>query len=200
MFTDNVRKTKINEEVLQMNTNYEEKSNRVLHWKCRDEVYKNGELIDVIEGENLVVDKCSVLIAGLLGLKSAQTPSGIQYWAIGSGSASWDDLWGSATPPTPAANTTQLVAEIYRKAITASNIKFVDGSGNEVADTNPTNRIKITVTISEAEGNGNWREFGLFGGNATASANSGFMLNHKMHRVLSKTSEISVTRSIILEF
>lgn len=171
--------------------------NTKLHWHCKDEIYKNGVLVDTIESSNLVVDKCSVLLAQLMSMKNT---NGIQYWAIGSGSAAWDEQWGTPSPPTPSASTVKLVNEIYRKAITSSDIKYVDSEGTEYPDTTPTNMIKITIVVGESEGNGDWREFGLFGGGATATRDSGLMIDHKIHKILSKTSEISVTRSIVLEF
>lgn len=169
--------------------------NPKIHWSCRDEVYKNGELIDVIESSNLVVDSCSVLLAGLMSMKNT---NGIQYWAIGSGSATWDEMWSTPSTPTPVPTATKLTAEIYRKKINASDIKYVDEAGED--SSSPTNRIKITIIVSESEGNGDWREFGLFGGGATEAKDSGIMIDHKIHKILSKTSEISVTRSIVLEF
>lgn len=168
-----------------------------IHWTCKDEIYRKGELVEVIEGHNLVVSSCSKLLAGLMGGKIT---NGIQYWAVGSGNTAWDAQWGTATPPTPADSDIKLLAEITRKAITAANIKFVDASGNELADSTFSNRIKITVAFAENEGNGDWREFGLFGGNATATKDSGILIDRKLHKILSKTTDISVTRSIILEF
>ena len=83
---------------------------------------KTGEVIEERVYNNLVVDKCSVLIAGLM--KGALT--GIQYFAVGSGSSSWSN----SSLPSPATTDTQLLAETYRKAITANDIKFIDSNNN----------------------------------------------------------------------
>ena len=54
-----------------------------------DKIYdKNGNLIKVIEGHNLVVTSFVKLVMALC--KGESGYSGIQYWAIGSGDAEWD--------------------------------------------------------------------------------------------------------------
>ena len=120
---------------------------------------KTGELIEERVYNNLVVDNCSVLIAGLM--KGAL--NGIQYFAVGSGSASWNN----ASLPSPATTDAKLLNETYRKAILGTDIKFIDA--NNVASANPTNRLEIKVTFNESEANGELRELGLFGGNATGT-------------------------------
>lgn len=150
-----------------------------------DRIYKNGELVDVIEGHNLVVLNVLKLIMSLLKKQSGYT--GIQYWAVGSGDPSWD-----SNMPTPDVSATRLTNEIGRVAIPASEIVFLDNSYN-VSPT-PTNIIQITHTFGENDCNGTWREFGLFGGNATTSANSGLIINKRHHAVITKTSEMTVER------
>lgn len=168
------------------------------HWAWEDKIFnRKGELIDVRKGYNLVVANCSVLLAGLMGLKFGT--NAIRYWAMGTGSGTWDDQWETPSPPEPDYDDNLLVSELYRIPVTAANIEFVDDSNNVVAG--PTNRIKVMVTIPESDGNGPWREFGLFGGpTASVSLNTGLMINHKLHKLLNKTSEISVQRTLIIEF
>lgn len=151
---------------------------------------KTGEVIEERVYNNLVVDKCSVLIAGLM--KGALT--GIQYFAVGSGSSSWSN----SSLPSPATTDTQLLAETYRKAITANDIKFIDSNNNE--SSTPTNRLQIKVTFNESEANGELRELAIFGGGATATKNSGYMLNRKIHALIYKTSGMKLERIIRFTF
>ena len=92
----------------------------------------------------------------------------------------------------PVVTENRLTKEIGRKAIPASAITFLD-SNLEVTST-PTNMIQVVLTFEENDCNGTWREFGIFGGNATASANTGILINKKHHSVLTKTSDMIVER------
>lgn len=152
-----------------------------------DKIYKNGKLIDVRVGHNLIVN--SFLNLAMALMKGENGYSGIQYWAIGSGADSWD-----STTPDPAANATQLTNEIGRVAILPAEIKFVNAEYEE--SVNPTNILQIEHTFGTADCNGKWREFGLFGGNATATTNSGILINKKHHAVLTKTSDMTIDRTM----
>ena len=152
-----------------------------------DKIYKNGVLVETRKGHNLVVNSFLRLVMCLL--KNQTGYSGIQYWAVGSGASSWDN-----ETPTPDVNATRLTAEIGRVAIPASEITFLDSNYNEVS--NPTNIIQIKHTFGVSDCNGTWREFGIFGGNATATTNSGLLINKRHHSVLTKTSEMTVERTM----
>jgi len=152
-----------------------------------DKIYKDGVLIETRVGHNLVVSQALKLIMSLI--KNQSGYSGITYWAVGQGSSSWD-----SSTPGPTLNDVKLTSEIGRVAIPASEIKFLDGSGNETA--NPTNVIQITHTFGVNDCNGSWREFGIFGGNATTSADSGLMINKRNHAVINKTTDMSVERTM----
>jgi len=151
---------------------------------------KTGEVIEERKYNNLVVDNCSVLIAGLM--KSSL--NGVQYFAVGSGSSSWNN----ASLPSPVATDTKLLAETYRKAITPADIVFLDSSNEESLQ--PTNRLQITVTFNEDEANGELRELAIFGGNATSTKDSGYMLNRKIHPLIYKTSGMKLERIIRFTF
>lgn len=153
--------------------------------------YKNGK-VEVREGQNLIVTGIFKLITTLLSSKGGY--SGLQYWAVGEGLSSWN----SSAPPEPSENDTQLVKEIGRKQLSTSDITWVDDSGSN--SVTPTNRLKVRVTFGYNDCTGTWREFGLFGGNATTSANSGIMINHKNHGVIVKTTEMEIEREIIFTF
>lgn len=151
---------------------------------------KTGELIEERVYHNLVVDSCSVLIAGLM----KGVLSGIQYFVVGSGSSAWSN----SAPPSPATGDTKLLNEIFRKPVTKNDVIFIDSNNDESSV--PTNRIQIKVTFEESEANGELRELGLFGGNATATKNSGYMLNRKIHGLIYKTSGMKLERIIRFTF
>lgn len=152
-----------------------------------DKIYKNGVLVDEIHGHNLVVNSFLKLVMALL--KRQEGYSGATYWAIGSGATLWD-----SELPSPTLDEIKLTNEIGRKSISASEIKFVDSTFNE--SSTPTNIIQITHTFGPEDCNGEWREFAIFGGNATSTANSGIMINKRTHAVINKTSEMTVERTI----
>jgi len=197
MFKDNFSKTisssdslvlapAIDEEV--MNTNFDERK----HWKVTDKItYPDGR-VEVRNYVNTVVDDCSRLIASLM--KGQNGYKGITYWAVGSGAGTWDN----ANPPAPAVGDTKLFNETFRKAINASDITFLDSNDNPT--TSVTNKLQIKVTFTEEEANGELREFGLFGGNATSTKNSGIMINRKTHGLIYKTSGMTLERTIRIVF
>ena len=150
-----------------------------------DRIFKNGVLVEERVGHNLVVNTALNLIMALLKRQSGY--SGIQYWAVGSGASSWD-----SGLPSPTAGDTRLTAEIGRVAISPSEIVFLNG--NLQVSSTPTNIIQITHTFGVNDCNGKWREFGIFGGNATASANSGIMINKRHHSVITKTTDMTIER------
>ena len=151
--------------------------------------HRDGRVEEIDRGHNLVVNSMLPLLQCLL--KNDTSYKGIQYWAVGSGSASWD-----SSAVSPQLTETTLTKEIGRKAIAASNIKFLNSSFKET--TTPTNIIEVTTTFDYNECNGAWREFGLFGGKATSTLNSGTMINKKHHAVLTKTSDMIIERRIRL--
>lgn len=148
---------------------------------------KDGNLVDVIEGHNLVVNSFLKLVMALA--KGESGYGRISYWAVGSGNSSWD-----SNTPDPEINATRLTAEIGRVAIAASEIKFLTAEHNE--SSSPTNIIQIKHMFGPSDCNGKWREFGLFGGNASATINSGFMVNKRHHGVITKTADMSIERTM----
>lgn len=152
-----------------------------------DKIYKNGVLVDTIVGHNLVVNSFLKLV--MLMLKNQSGYKGATYWAIGSGADSWDN-----NAVSPSVGETRLTNEIGRVAIPASEIVFLDQNYNVTST--PTNIIQITHTFGTADCNGKWREFGIFGGNASSTANSGLMINKRHHGVITKTNEMTVERTM----
>lgn len=150
-----------------------------------DRIYKGGVLVEERIGHNLVVNSFLNLVMCLLKQQSGYT--GLQYWAVGSGASSWD-----SSMPTPDIKATRLTSEIGRVAISPSDMVFLNEDYEPV--NTPSNILQITRLFTERECNGVWREFGIFGGNATTSFNSGIMINKRHHPVLTKTEEMQVER------
>lgn len=150
-----------------------------------DRIYKGGVLVEERVGHNLVVNSFLNLVMCLLKQQSGYT--GLQYWAVGSGASSWD-----SSMPTPDIKATRLTSEIGRVAISPSDMVFLNEDYEPV--NTPNNILQITRLFTERECNGVWREFGIFGGNATTSFNSGIMINKRHHPVLTKTEEMQVER------
>lgn len=153
--------------------------------------YADGRVEVKDWNRNMIVNGIAKLVACLMKKHSGY--DGLEYWAIGQGLESWDDAL-----PTAKATDERLTSEIGRKAIPASAITFVDVNGQPT--TGITNRIQITLEFKENECNGKWREFGIFGGNATGTTNSGIMINHKIHELITKTSAMTIERKIRFTF
>jgi len=166
--------------------------NRSIIGEFTDTIYHADGRVEVIEGRNTIINDIGKLIACLFKGHSGYGRLG--YWAVGSGSDSWD----LQNPPTAQATDTGCVNEIGRKAIQASDIKFIDSENRESSSV--TNRIQITVTFTENECNGVWREFAIFGGNATTTLKSGIAINHKNHATMVKTNSMVVERQIRFTF
>ena len=150
-----------------------------------DRIYKHGVLVEERVGHNLIVNSFLNLVMCLL--KQQSDYKGIQYWAVGSGADSWDE-----NLPNPELDATRLTNELGRVAITADNITFLDEDYN-VSQT-PTHILQISHVFGENDCNGTWREFGIFGGNATTEPNSGIMINKRHHAIISKSTEMTIER------
>lgn len=154
----------------------------------KDVIYnKNGKVLDVIEGHNLVVNSFLNLVMCLL--KNEDTHIGIKYWAVGSGDSSWDEKI-----PDPTLVETQLTKELGRVEITKDEIVFLD-ENYEVSEV-PTNIIQIVHVFGIHDCNGVWREFGLFGGNATDEEDSGILINKRHHGIITKTEDMVIERTM----
>lgn len=161
----------------------------VVTGECKDIVKVDGKVVDTIVGHNVVVNSSLNLIAGLVG----NLIDNNLYWAIGSGNESWDD-----TPVDPQKTEVRLTNEIGRKRLTDANIEFYDGV-NRPSNT-PTNRLHISTLFEEDECNGEWREFGIFGGDATAVVGSGILIDKKHHGVVTKDANTTIERHLIITF
>jgi hypothetical protein len=137
---------------------------------------------------NVLVDSARSLIAALVKGDAQGAP--IARWAVGAGDAVWDT---SGPPPDSIRRTrTQLFAETGRKAVAAGQIAFLGGTF--------TNRLEITSTFTTADvPAGPLREFGLFAG-GTNAANTGVLVNHRVHPRIDMQPGFTLQRTLRLTF
>lgn len=144
---------------------------------------------------NRVVQSCNGLLAALM--KGEAGFSGILFWAVGEGASSWDRLM-----PSPKAEDDRLTQEIVRKPLSAEDIHYLDEANQMVEG--PTARLQIgaTFTLEDLGGEGirSLREFGLFGGDATAAADSGWMIDYVIHPRIQVSAGMTLTRNLYLTF
>jgi hypothetical protein len=145
-------------------------------------------LLETAWEPNVIVDSARSLIAALVKGDSQGAP--IARWAVGAGEAVWDS---SAPPPdTIRRARTQLFQETGRKAIAAGQITFLGGAF--------TNRLEITSTFTTADvPAGPLREFGLFAG-GTNTANTGVLVNHRVHPRIDMQAGFTLQRTLRLTF
>ena len=153
-------------------------------------VHAETELIDRIvdlkTGEeevridhNLIVIGFGLLVASLLkGDPTFGFP--IQYWAVGEGEGDfWDDLSVEARQAKSIFSLTSLYNETFR---VSTSIIFIDENADPVSP-GPSNRIEVQSTFGP-DVIGPLREFGIFGGDASTTLDSGIMIDHKSHTVI----------------
>ncbi len=123
---------------------------------------------DVQVRDNLVVTLAkSAIAAKLSGDASIANRSEITFGAIGSGTA------------TPTLGDTTLATETFRKILATRTF-----SGNQAT---------LRMFLSTSEGNGTIEEFGLFGEDASVSADSGTMFNRVLvNRVKTSANTLSI--------
>jgi len=127
---------------------------------------------------NLIVVGFGYLVAALL-CGGADDSLPLRYWAVGSGEgAFWDDLTVEQRQAKSMFPMTQLYTEVAR--VSTQNI-FIDDNDDPSASV--TNRVEVQA-IFGPDVSGNLREFGIFGGDATAGANTGLMIDHKAHMTI----------------
>jgi hypothetical protein len=119
----------------------------------------------------------------------------IGFMGIGSGLVGWD-----TTPPSKPYSQSQLTTEYYRLTIPQGDIVFIDPSTNVPTGGTPSSKIEVTVSIGTGDANGTMREFGLFGGQATSSLDSGSMVNWVIHDRIDKDASFELQRKVRIEF
>lgn len=144
----------------------------------------DAEIIEKQEIQNLIVSRASTLMAQRMAPGDARDVNtgsfiadGLQYLAVGIGAAGWD----KQDPPaaTNFFDATRLQNETSRKEFTTWT--FLDAAG--VATDTPTNVLRLVTTFMEGEAVGALVEMGLFGGNAGAGKDTGWLFNYKTFAV-----------------
>lgn len=159
------------------------------HWK-KDAHGVYRKVFESAPLPNAQMDVSIVLTAALFG--NAAGFSGILQHAQGRG----DPGWG-VTPPAISTSDTTLFDELGRK--TPDSILFLDPLDVVVAG--PTNKFRVTTTYLEADFAGETiREQALFGGDATATIDSGYMVNGIRSQPRFKGGDFQLIRKIVLEF
>jgi len=155
-------------------------------------VYRNGEKVATDWRCNQIqIDACTLIVGLLTRLFSTDAEyTGISYFAVGSGDVTWD-----ITPPTKDPEQTTLETETFRKPINTLDMVFLEEDGETVSAT-PTNKFLVRCELDYEEANGDLREFGLFGGYAIATANTGTHVNWISHSLISKTSDFKLLRDL----
>ena len=137
---------------------------------------------------NIIVDNSGLILSALC--KGEGGYSGLQYVVIGSGNVSWD----TSGVPSPTVGQTQMVNELGR---VAASIVFLDGSNNPTASV--TNKLEISGTFGSGVAEGaDWREWGIVGGNATGTANTGLLFDYSTHSAIPKDTETIISRVRII--
>lgn len=166
-----------------------------------------GRYRDLIEGRqgrlrldsgwrsNRVVARSSVLLAALM--KRQEGMAGILYWAVGQGEAAWDSRL-----PSPRAGDTRLTSEVARQALPPEGIIYLDAAGRPTET--PTNRLEITAEFTDedlvTDGFQPLREFGLFGGDATATPDTGLLIDRVIHPRIDLSPGDTLRRTLQLSF
>lgn len=179
--------------------NFEYLNDWVTGW-WRDEIYKKDSVsgsINLVQKtnwvKNTIVDNFGVLIAGLL--LGDYLLEGIQFHAVGSGETAWD----TTIPPVNNTDST-LVTEELRKA--PDSILYLDPYDDPLPPGQRSNIIEIRTTFAFDDGPPSGffiREQGLFGGDATSTADTGLMLNAIRQDRTFKDSSIQIIKFIRFE-
>lgn len=119
-----------------------------LKYEGKYEIYKNGKLIDTLY--NKVTNKfLNNLILALT--TTSMEAMNIKYLAVGNGSTEYDNKLGN---------------EFFRVQYSAAPVR-----------TENVGEVKTEFIILPSEAIGNITEIGIFGGNATSTKDSGFMIS-----------------------
>lgn len=131
---------------------------------------------------NLVMFRSLDLVGELLS--NAPGLRGIAFLAVGAGEESWD-----ASPPPPDRGRTRLTAEVHRVPLEPGRHLTYDPAAG---------RLRVRVSIGRGRATGPLREFGLFGGDASARPGTGYLVNHRSHELIEKEPGDTLAREILL--
>lgn len=154
----------------------------------REYIAERGEVIK----KNLIVERCLILLAGLMRNDTDFT-GGILFHAQGQGSTLWDTAL-----PTPAFTQITLVDETFRSV--PDSILYVDSTGTPTTTKTRSILVQTTLDFTHPLNGSVIREQGLFGGNAGATKDSGFMVDAIIHLRRDKDVSVKIIRFIQLDF
>lgn len=167
----------------------------------RKDILGNEKVIHTSKKHNTIMVKVTNLIAGLFK-NDSNLPSGVTHHAIGRGSSTWDS---GVIPPSPPTTDEYLLDEYYRQSIdTNTDVEYIDSGGNPFTPTGSPGvdyqvqpRIRIKSTFGYDDANGEWiREQAIFGGDATATIDTGHIFNIIRHPRIRKENNIKIDRYI----
>ena len=125
---------------------------------------------------NELTEGFSTLIARLC-IDPTEPAGGLTFLAVGSGDIGWDP----DNPPPADGTETTLVLEFFRKSW--ASVSFVDEFGVprtvSEAITLGLNTVDFEVVFTEGEATGSIMELGTYGGDATATLNSGTLVDYE---------------------
>lgn len=138
---------------------------------------------------NVIAYTAWAVVAALLRNDAAMR--GVLFCAVGSGAPEWD-----THAPVAATGTARLRTERDRRPLDRNAFAYLDGRGAPA--TRPTDRLEITARFAGTDESLVLREFGLFGGDATATTNSGYLINYVIHPRLELRAGRTLTRRVRL--
>jgi len=120
-------------------------------------------------------------------------PSGTQwkghgYWALGYGKPSWDAL---PAPPPVDPNAAVLVHELPDSPVgfNRQETECYFLTEQNIPTAAPTRKLEIKARFGVLQGNGDRREWGIFGGNASSTRNTGYLFDAVHHVKDTKTAD-----------
>jgi beta-lactam-binding protein with PASTA domain len=125
---------------------------------------------------NSAADLIGGLLIGQPGL------AGAQYWALGGGDPAWDTTLPGRDP-----KTAKLVNEVLRKPV---------DSDFDLSYSRTAHVLDAHTVFSYDQAAAALRETALFGGNATADANTGILLSYQPHAGLDKTTPQALAQEL----
>lgn len=160
-------------------------------------VYRDGRVIEHEWKSNQIQDTQATLCAILMkGTRDGEISSfsGIEWFAVGEGDPSWD-----LSPPAKDQAQTTLESELWRSDVDSGTQVFYLDPDTEAISGTPTRMLQFNLVIP-FDVVGDLREFGMFGGNATVAADSGYMVNWISHDLTEKDSTFQILRTLRIKW
>lgn len=167
------------------------------YWRI-DKCYTDGRVEEGEWQKNQIQHDWATLAAILFRSSragAAAPTSGLSFVAIGEGDVSWD----LGAPSMPRSQQT-LESELWRQAIDAgTQVYYIDPGDMVSVSITPTRVIQINFTVPFSVV-GTIRELALFGGDATAVADTGYMFNWYRISAQPKTVDFALSIRVQVRF